>query len=182
MRTGLRLDVGRRRWISTGGIHGVRSAKQVPVLRGGFHGRCAQSRAPKNIAAKRRVEQRARQHASAAGGSSPSTKIISVDRNTSSGYGSGERPIRGIGARTGAAGGLRYKMHVVQAVEKSEDLSACALQDALQCQGPILIGLIAQLTIPRYKTSCRIRHDVLYAEPSIMPNTAFGDRDCAHRP
>jgi hypothetical protein len=35
---------------------------------------------------------------------------------------------------------------VVQASEKHEDLSARALQDALQCQGPVLIGLIAQLT------------------------------------
>ncbi len=34
----------------------------------------------------------------------------------------------------------------VQATEKTEDLSARALQDALQCQGPVLIGLIAQLT------------------------------------
>jgi len=35
---------------------------------------------------------------------------------------------------------------VVQVPEKIEDLSARALQDALQCQGPVLIGLIAQLT------------------------------------
>jgi hypothetical protein len=38
---------------------------------------------------------------------------------------------------------------VLQEVEKTEDLadlSARALQDALQAQGPILIGLIAQLT------------------------------------
>jgi hypothetical protein len=35
---------------------------------------------------------------------------------------------------------------VVQEVEKNEDLPNFALQDALQCQGPVLIGLIAQLT------------------------------------
>jgi hypothetical protein len=38
---------------------------------------------------------------------------------------------------------------VVQDIEKNEnveDLSARALQDALQAQGPVLIGLIAQLT------------------------------------
>jgi hypothetical protein len=35
---------------------------------------------------------------------------------------------------------------VGQAVEKPVDFPAFALQDALQCQGPVLIGLIAQLT------------------------------------
>jgi hypothetical protein len=35
---------------------------------------------------------------------------------------------------------------VVQEIEKTENLSTFALQDALQCQGPVLIGLIAQLT------------------------------------
>ena len=35
---------------------------------------------------------------------------------------------------------------VVQGIEKAKDLSGSALQDALQLQGPILIGLIAQLT------------------------------------
>jgi hypothetical protein len=35
---------------------------------------------------------------------------------------------------------------VVQAVEKPDDLSSRALQDALRYQGPVLIGLIAQLS------------------------------------
>lgn len=35
---------------------------------------------------------------------------------------------------------------VSQGIEKAEDLSGSALQDALQLQGPILIGLIAHLT------------------------------------
>jgi len=63
----------------------------------------------KNTARKRPAERPARRRASAAGGRSRRTRITSVGRNTWRECGSGGRPIRGIGARTGAAGRLRYK-------------------------------------------------------------------------
>ncbi len=51
----------------------------------------------------------AKRRASAAGSRSQRTRITSADRSTSIGCDSGGRPIRGIGAPTGAGGGLRYK-------------------------------------------------------------------------
>ena len=43
----------------------------------------------------------------------------------------------------------------LQAFETSKDLASRALQDALRCQGPVLIGLIAHGVPPKFRTSTK---------------------------
>jgi hypothetical protein len=63
----------------------------------------------KSTARSELAEQPARRRVSAAGLANQRTKITSAARSTLNACGRGERPIRGIGARTDADVALRYK-------------------------------------------------------------------------
>jgi hypothetical protein len=118
----------------------------MPVLRGYFHSRCAQSRAAE-------VLPQAPLSGSGQGGAPAPlagqtgerdyfrgpehVQRVRVWRLEHPGYWRTHRRGRGVALQDALA---------LQVIEGTEDLARRALQDALRSQGPVLIGLIAHLS------------------------------------
>jgi hypothetical protein len=96
---------------------------------------------------------------------------VRVWRAAHPGYWRAHRRGRGVALQDGLAG---------QVVEIPEDLTSRALQDALRCQGPVLIGLIAHLSDSALQediaTTARgllqLGQDILSGQKSHAPQTS----------